>query len=143
MIRQFPWDLTWLFYILSDLGNFNINANHQCICTTLLYHFWCKNHCKKVQIKFCNKIYPIWFSKGQLISKAIYGLLNSYEKQTDEFDFPFYSSQQKKSNLSVHFLEEVSRTWIAFEINWYVFTNSKYQERQNMSKHYSRVPNHV
>ena len=44
------------------------------------------------------KVY-IWFSKGQLISKAIYGLLTSSKKQTDEFDlFSFLLFTTNKSN---------------------------------------------
>ena len=44
----------------------------------------------KVFVCFLSNIQPI---KGQLISKAIYGLLNSHKKQTDEC-LLFYSSQQ-------------------------------------------------
>ena len=45
--------------------------------------------------------------KGHLISKAIYGLLTSPKKQTDEFDlFAFLLFMANKSNLSVQFLGE-------------------------------------
>ena len=47
--------------------------------------------------------------KGQLISKAIYGLLTSPKKRTDEFDlFAVKSKKANKSNSSVRFLGEVS-----------------------------------
>ena len=49
-------------------------------------------------------------TKGQLISKAIYGLITSPKKQTDEFDlFAMKSKKANKTNLSVHFLGEVTR----------------------------------
>ena len=48
--------------------------------------------------------------KGQLISKAIYGLLTSPKKQTDKFVlFAMKSKKAKKTNSSVHFLGEVGR----------------------------------
>ena len=46
-------------------------------------------------------------TKGQLISKAIYGLLTSPKKRTDEFVlFAFLLFTANKSNLSVCFLGE-------------------------------------
>ena len=48
--------------------------------------------------------------KGQLISKAIYGLLTSSKKRTDEFDlFAMKSNKANKTNSSICFLGEVSR----------------------------------
>ena len=48
--------------------------------------------------------------EGQLISKAIYGLLTSPKKQTDEFDlFAVKSKKANKTNSFVHFCGEVSR----------------------------------
>ena len=58
-------------------------------------------------------------SKGQLISKAIYGLLSSPKKQTDEFVlFAFLLFTANKSNSSVRFLGESMAQQSAFEINW-------------------------
>ena len=55
-------------------------------------------------------------TKGQLISKAIYGLLTSPKKRTDEFVFStclfFFTSN--KSNLSVRFLGESTARQYAF-----------------------------
>ena len=49
--------------------------------------------------------------KGQLISKPIYDLLTSPKKRTDEFDlFAVKSKKANKSNSSVHFFGEVSRS---------------------------------
>ena len=49
-------------------------------------------------------------AKGQLISKAIYGLLTSPKKRTDEFDlFAVKSKKANKTNSSARFLGEVSR----------------------------------
>ena len=46
-------------------------------------------------------------TKGQLISKAIYGLLTSPKKRTDKFVlFAFLLFTANKSNLFVHFLGE-------------------------------------
>ena len=46
-------------------------------------------------------------TKGQLISKAIYGLLISSKKRMDEFDlFAKKSKKANKTNLSVRFLGE-------------------------------------
>ena len=54
-------------------------------------------------------------SKGQLISKAIYGLLTSSKKRTDEFDlFAFLLFMANKSNSSVRFLEESTVRQSAF-----------------------------
>ena len=56
-------------------------------------------------LQMVNKIHAV--SKGQLISKAIYGLLTSPKKQTDKFVlFAFLLITVNKSNSSVHFLGE-------------------------------------
>ena len=53
--------------------------------------------------------------KGQLISKAIFGLLTSAKKQTDEFDlFPFLLFMANKSNSSVRFFGESTARQSAF-----------------------------
>ena len=55
------------------------------------------------------------YCKGQLISKAIYGLLTSPKKQTDEFDlFAFLLFTANKSNSSVRFLGESTARQSAF-----------------------------
>ena len=61
--------------------------------------------------------------KGQLISKAIYGLLTSPKKRTDEFvSFPFLIFAANKSNSPVRFLGEsrarqsAFRFYLAFKI---------------------------
>ena len=54
-------------------------------------------------------------SKGQLISKAIYGLLTSPKKRTDEFVlFAFLLFTANKSNSSVRFLGESTASQSAF-----------------------------
>jgi hypothetical protein len=59
-------------------------------------------------------------AKGQLISKAIYGLLTSPKKRTDEFDlFAFLLFMANKSNLSVCFLGESTDRQSAF---WFYLT---------------------
>ena len=51
-----------------------------------------------------------WQIKGQLISKAIYGLLTPPKKRMNEFDlFVVKSKKANKTNSSVPFLGEVSR----------------------------------
>ena len=56
--------------------------------------------------------------KGHLISKANCQAVDSPKKQMDEFDlFAVKSKKANKTNSSVHFMEEVSRPKIAFEIN--------------------------
>ena len=53
--------------------------------------------------------------KGQLISKAIYGLLTSPKKRTDEFVlFAFLLFTANKSNSFVHFGENLQRTNLLF-----------------------------
>ena len=53
--------------------------------------------------------------KGQLISKAIYGLLTSPKKRTDEFVlFAFLLFMTNKSNSSVHFLENLRLAKLLF-----------------------------
>ena len=57
-------------------------------------------------------------AKGQLILKAIYGLLTSPKKRTDEFDlFALKSKKANKTNSSVCFLGESMARQSAFEIN--------------------------
>ena len=54
-------------------------------------------------------------AKGQLISKAIYGLLTSPKKWTDEFDlFAFLLFTANKSNSSVRILGESTARQSAF-----------------------------
>ena len=54
-------------------------------------------------------------TNGQLISKAIYGLLTSPKKRTDEFDlFAFLLFTANKSNSSVSFLGESTARQSAF-----------------------------
>ena len=54
--------------------------------------------------------------KGQLISKATYGLLTSPKKQMDEFVlFAFLLLTVNKSNSSVHFLRESTARQSAFQ----------------------------
>ena len=58
----------------------------------------------------------MYASKGQLISKAIYGLLTSPKKQTDEFVlFAFLLFTANKSNSSVRFLGESTARQSAFQ----------------------------
>ena len=62
-------------------------------------------------------------AKGQLISKAIYGLLTSPKKRTDEFVlFAFLLFTANKSNSSVRFLGESTALQAAF---WFYLTFSK------------------
>ena len=63
----------------------------------------------------------MWFfpflveAKGQLISKAIYGLLTSPKKRTDEFVlFAFLLFTANKSNSSIRFLGESTARQYAF-----------------------------
>ena len=83
------------------------------------------------------------FIKGQLILKAIYGLLTSPKKRTNEsvflswrlgntwnlnFDFKFQvlpSRQDRKTSSLVHFLGEVKARQFCFEIYWPLVTNWK------------------
>ena len=54
--------------------------------------------------------------KGQLMSKAIYGLLTSPKKQTDDFVlFAFLLFRAIKSNSSVRFIEESTARQSAFQ----------------------------
>ena len=51
------------------------------------------------------------FTKGHLISKAIYGLLTSPKKRTDEFDlFAVKSKKANKTNSSVRFYGRIYGT---------------------------------
>jgi hypothetical protein len=57
-------------------------------------------------------------TKGHLISKANCQVVDSPKKRKDEFDlFAVKSKKANKINSSVRFLGEVSRPWIAFDIN--------------------------
>ena len=56
--------------------------------------------------------FTIRYTKGQLISKAIYGLLTSPKNRTDEFVFfAFLLFMANKSNSSVRFLGESTFKW--------------------------------
>ena len=60
-------------------------------------------------------IFRLFHAKGQLISKAIYGLLTSPKQRTDEFVlFAFLLFTANKSNSSVHFLGESTARQSAF-----------------------------
>ena len=62
-------------------------------------------------------------TKGQLVSKAIHGLLTSPKKRTDEFDlFAFLLFTANKTNSSVRFLGESTAVQSAFR-NYLTFTN--------------------
>ena len=64
--------------------------------------------------------------KGQLISKAIYGLLTSPKKQMDEFVlFAFLLFLANKSNSSVRFLGESKARQSAFRF-YSNFNSNKY-----------------
>ena len=57
----------------------------------------------------------MYFLKGQLISKAIYGLLTSPKNRTEEFVlFAFLLFTANKSNSSVHFLGDSTAHQSAF-----------------------------
>ena len=59
-------------------------------------------------------------TKGQLISKAIYGLLTSPKKRTDKFVlFAFLFFMANKSNSSINFLGESTACQSAF---WFYLT---------------------
>ena len=61
-------------------------------------------------------------TKGQLISKAIHGLLTSPKKRTAEFVlFAFLLFMANKSNSSLHFLGESTAHQSAF---WFYLTYS-------------------
>ena len=69
---------------------------------------------KKLEIEKTRTTFIMVFlienTKGQLISKAIYGLLTSSKKRTDEFDlFAFLLFTRTNQIKSVRFLEEVKR----------------------------------
>jgi len=60
--------------------------------------------------------------KGQLISKAIYGLLTFPKKQTDAFvSFAFLLFTANNSNLFIHFMGESTARQSAF---WFYLTFS-------------------
>jgi len=54
-------------------------------------------------------------AKGQLISKAIYGLLTSPKKRTDKFVLFAFTLHGKHSNSSVRFLGESTARQSAFQ----------------------------
>ena len=57
-------------------------------------------------------------TRGQLISKADWGAIDSPKKQTDEFDlFAVKSKKANKTNSSLRFLGESMAPQSAFEIN--------------------------
>ena len=65
-------------------------------------------------------------TKGQLISKAIYGLLTSPKKRTDKFVlFAYLLFTANKSNSSVHFLGESTARQSAFRF-YLTFSNTLY-----------------
>ena len=73
--------------------------------------------------------------KGQLISKAIYGLLTSPKKQTDEFVlFAFLLFTANKSNSSSYFLGESMAWQFAFKINWPLGGTSTQKNLQTNTK---------
>ena len=80
-----------------------------------------ENHKLKFMFSKATKIDEIFtvnltLCKGQLISKAIYGLLTSPKKQMDEFVlFAFLLFTANKSNLSVRFLGESMARQSAFQ----------------------------
>ena len=67
------------------------------------------------QLLYCTCFSMAIYFKGQLISKAIYGLLTSPKKRTDEFVlFAFLLFTANKSNSSVRFLGESTARQCAF-----------------------------
>ena len=67
-------------------------------------------------------------AKGQLISKAIYGLLTSPKKRTDEFVlFAFLLFTANKSNSSVRFLGESTARQSAFRFYLTFRAKSQYK----------------
>ena len=67
--------------------------------------------------------YPSTTAKGQLIPKAIYGLLTSSKKRMDKFVlFAFLLFMANKSNSSVHFLRECTAHQSAYWL-YLTFTN--------------------
>ena len=77
--------------------------------------------------RYYEKGLAILFTKSQLISKAIYGLLNSPQKQTDEFVlFAFLLFTANKSNSSVHFLGESTARQPAF---WFYLTFTDWEKK--------------
>ena len=71
--------------------------------------------------------------KGQVISKAIYGLLTSPKKQTDEFVlFAFLLFRANKSNTSIRFLGESTARQSAFR--FYLTFSHTIQKSQNMNR---------
>ena len=91
------WDslfLNWLFDLMNKL-KYSFSEKTKKICAICLM--------------------VLMFTKGQLISKAIYGLLTSPKKQTDEFVlFAFLLFTTNKSNSSVRFLGESTARQSAF-----------------------------
>ena len=60
----------------------------------------------------------LYYTKGQLISKADWRVVDSPKKRTDEFDlFTVKSKKTNKTNSSVRFFGESMARQSAFEIN--------------------------
>ena len=55
------------------------------------------------------------FTKGQLISKGLVGILNSSKKRTKKFDLQYYDTSGRL--VFVRFLEELKTPKSPFEIN--------------------------
>ena len=74
-------------------------------------------------------------AKGQLISKAIYGLLTSPKKRTDEFVlFAFLLFMANKSNSSVRFLGESTARQSAFRF-YLTFSSCQFVGYNQLKKH--------
>ena len=58
----------------------------------------------------------IKFSKGQLISKGLVGILNSSKKWTKKFNLQYYDTSGWL--VFIRFLEELKTPKSPFEINW-------------------------
>ena len=75
-------------------------------------------HCNWKKLKILGPVLELP-AKGQLISKATYGVLDSPKNERKRFDLIYHSSN--KSNFFIFlfvFLGEVRKTKIAFEIIW-------------------------
>ena len=129
---------TYFLCIAKRYDAFDIS---QYICSIYVHHPWKKDKKKNIHQRRLKwdldqrpsqqrpkghsnprkmSIYHI--SKGQLISKAIHGLLTSPKKRTDEFVlFAFLLFMANKSNSSVRFLGESTAGQSAF---WFFLTFS-------------------
>ena len=56
-------------------------------------------------------------TKGNLISKALFGILEFFQKTNEQIRFYYNQAKVKKENSFVRFLEEFEDTKSAFEIN--------------------------